>query len=228
MANETDQPPSLRKRARLAAAGRLPYEPAAVYAAALTGALLLIATRGASWFEGWRDLLRDATQRPDDLAALGSKAAELGVQTAGALLAASLLCGWGAGWMQRRLSPPAAEPSVVQRSAAAGTTPTSRWFALLLALGAVAATAAVTVAASGLWFSLRLNHLERAMTMAGSALLLFAAADLVLAVLLTRWRHHRFDREQAMSHAEQREEARSDAAPPAATAETRARLERDR
>lgn len=225
MASPNAQPPSIRKRARLAAAGVLPYEPAAVHAAALVGVLLLVAASGEGWFDSWRALVQIAVQTPGDLAALGRAAADLGLRAVGGLLAASLLCGWGVGWLQRRLSPPVSAQLATDTRRTAGAAPTPRWFALLLAVCATATLVGITIAASGLWYRLHLHRLEAAKAIAGVALLLFAACDIVVVAVLTRWRHHRFDREQAMSRAEQREEAKDEATPQAAAREMRAQRE---
>lgn len=225
MAAPSDLPPSLRKRARLAAAGLLPYEPAAVYSGALVGMLLLVAACGDGWFEAWRNLLRDGVEARGDLTALGRAASNLGLRAVGGLLAASLLCGWGVGWMQRRLSPPASAevaPDLLRR---AGPTQAPRWFALLLAVCATTSLAVMTLVASGLWYRLPLSRLEAAKEVAGPALLLFATLDLVVAALLTSWRNQRFDRAQAMSRAEQNEETKQDATPAPVARETRLRRE---
>jgi hypothetical protein len=108
MSGQTHQPPTRSRRARLAARGILPYEPSAVYAAAFCGILLVLASGGDGWFEEWKMLLRQASEQPGDLSALATSGRRLLLHSVGSLVGVSLLCGWGVGWMQRRLSPPAA------------------------------------------------------------------------------------------------------------------------
>lgn len=211
----TTRPPSTTKRARLAARGQLPYEPSVVFSAALLGILLLVALSGEAWFASWQALLRQAFQQPDDLPALARAAAALLLRTVAGILGASLLCGWGAGWMQRRLSPPALASANEAPEQASSTVATAapRWFAWLLAGLAVLSVATATYLCTSAWYQLGPRHLAGAKQMAGAALLLMATADLLAALLLTAWRHHRFAREQAMSRAEQAEELRNEGPP---------------
>ena len=151
MSGDSRQPPTPGRRARLAARGILPYEPAAVYAAALCGILLLLASSGEGWFEEWKMLLRQAAEQPHELAALAASSWHLLLRSVGSLVGVSLLCGGGVGWMQRRLSPPAASRS--EGPLPGSETAAPAWFAapspgapvttrLLLAASTTASTSA--------------------------------------------------------------------------------------
>jgi len=208
----TARPPSTTKRARLAAAGQLPYEPSVVFSAALLGILLLVAWSGEAWFASWQALLRQAFEQPDNLPALARGSAALLLRAVGGILGASLLCGWGAGWMQRRLSPPSitSASAVPDQPYATAATAAPRWFAWLLAGLAILAVATATYLFTSAWYQLGPRHLAGAKQLAGATLLLMATTDLLAALLLAAWRHHRFVRAHAMSRAEQAEELRNE------------------
>lgn len=206
MSGHTQQPPTHSRRARLAARGILPYEPSAVYAAAFCGILLVLASGGEGWFEEWKLLFREAAEQPGDLTALATSGRRLLLHSVGSLMGVSLLCGWGVGWMQRRLSPPAAMRWDGPIPASEMATP--RWFAGLLAMAAALSLGGVTLLLSTSFSygaGLRLSRLSAAV---GAALLCLAVVDLLVTAALSAWRHRRFDREQAMSHAEIAEERR--------------------
>ena len=208
MSGQTNQPPTRSRRARLAARGILPYEPSAVYAAAFCGILLVFASGGDVWFEEWKMLFRQAAEQPGDLTALAASGLRLLLRSVGSLVGVSLLCGWGVGWMQRRLSPPAAMRWDGPPPASDMTAP--RWFAGLLAMAAVLSLGGVTLLLSTSFSygaGLRLSRLSGAVS---AALLCLAVVDLLVTAALSAWRHRRFDREQAMSHAEIAEERRDE------------------
>lgn len=221
MSGEARQPPTRSRRARLAARGLLPYEPSAVYAASCCGILLLVAASGEGWFEEWKMLLRQAAEQPDDRTALATSCGRLLLHAAGSLVGVSLLCGWGVGWMQRKLSPAAAVGWDGPLPASEAAAP--RWFAGLLAMAAMLSFGGVTLLLSTGWMhwpSLRASRVSEA---AGLAMLGLAAADLLVGAALSAWRHQRFDREQAMSHAEIAEERRAEEGAGAARSEVAAR-----
>ena len=221
MSGEARQPPTRSRRAKLAARGLLPYEPSAVYAASCCGILLLLAASGEGWFEEWKMLLRQAAEQPDDLTALATSGWRLLLHAVGTLVGVSLLCGWGVGWMQRRLSPPAAMRWDGPLPASDMATP--RWFAGLLAMAALLSFGGVALLLSTGWMhwpSLRASRISEA---AGGVLLCLAATDLLVGAALSAWRHQRFDREQAMSHAEIAEERRAEEGAGAARSEVAAR-----
>jgi hypothetical protein len=221
MSGESRQPPTRSRRARLAGRGILPYEPAAVYAAALCGILILLAASGAGWFAEWRNLFHQAAEQPYDLAALAASSRQLLLRSVGSLVGVSLLCGWGVGWMQRRLSPPAAKRSEGSLPGSEEAAPP--WFAGLLAVAAMLAFAGVTLLLSTGWMhgpNLGASRLSEA---AGGVLLCLAATDLFVCAALSAWRYRRFDREQAMSPAEVAEERRAEEGAGAAKDEVAAR-----
>ena len=208
MSGQAQQPPTRRRRARLAARGILPYEPSAVYAAAFCGILLVFASGGDGWFEEWKMLFRQAAEQPGDLTALATSGRRLLLHSVGSLVGVSLLCGWGVGWMQRRLSPPAAMRWDGPLPASDMAAP--RWFAGLLAMAAVLSLGGVTLLLSTSFSygaGLRLSRLSGAV---GAALLCLAVIDLLVTAALSAWRHRRFGREQAMSQAEIAEERRDE------------------
>jgi flagellar biosynthesis protein FlhB len=208
MSGQTHQPPTRSRRARLAARGILPYEPSAVYAAAFCGILLVLASGGDGWFEDWKMLLRQASEQPGDLSALATSGRRLLLHSVGSLVGVSLLCGWGVGWMQRRLSPPAATRWDGPLPSCDMAAP--HWFAGLLAMAAMLSLGGVTLLLSTSFSygaGLRLLRLSGAV---GAALLCLAVVDLLVTAALSAWRHRRFDLEQAMSHAEVAEERRAE------------------
>ncbi len=221
MTGPAQTPPTRSRRAQLAARGFLPYEPAAVYAAAGCGTLLLLASSGESWFDEWRNLLQRAAEPPVDLTALAALARHLMLRSVGSLVGVSLLCGWGVGWMQRRLSPPAAHRS--DGPIAAAETGAPRWFAGLLALAAMLSFGGVALLLStGYTYGtgLRASRLSQG---ACATLLCLVAVDLLATAALSAWRHKRFDRDQAMSRAEVEEERRAEEGTPSARSEVAAR-----
>lgn len=203
--------PSPRKRARLAAAGRLPYEPAAVQAAAFAGIATLLVMNGEVWFLGWRDLLGQAIYQPGDLSALLWTAGRLLVRTTGSLLAAALLCGWGMGWLLRRLTPPA--------------TPTTETVSIVSVNRGALGTAVIVTAlcTTGLllltyqfgrsWMTLPVLRPEQLRDASGLALLFALVADLTIAAALFQARRRQFDRDEAMTRQEERDEAADDRGP---------------
>lgn len=208
MTVQNQQPPTRSRRAQLAARGILPYEPSAVYAAAFCGILLLLASGGAAWFEEWKMLLRQAAQQPDDLTALATSGWRLLLHSVGSLVGVSLLCGWGIGWMQRMLSPPAAMRWDGPLPASEMATPS--WFAGLLAIAAVLMFGGVTLLLSTGYSDGLAIYASPLWGAVGATLLCLAVVDLLVAAGLSAWRHKRFDREQAMSHAEIAEERRDE------------------
>ena len=207
----TGKPPSPAKRARLAAAGRLPYEPAAVQAAALAGVALLAAIEGADWLERWSDLLRLAMAQPGDRNALLAAAGVLLLRTTGSLLGATLLCGWGMGWLMRRATPPAAQRS--EHPPAAPGPASASWARLLapIALATVLLLAAAWLARA--WMVLPYLRPPAAENLAGGIALVLVVSDLTVGLALFAWRRRRFEREEAMGRAEEREEAAADRGP---------------
>ena len=166
-------------------------------------------------------LLRQAAEQPDDRTALARSCGRLLLHAAGSLVGVSLLCGWGVGWMQRKLSPAAAVGWDGPLPASEAAAP--RWFAGLLAMAAMLSFGGVTLLLSTGWVhwpSLRASRVSEA---AGVAMLGLAAADLLVGAALSAWRHQRFDREQAMSHAEIAEERRAEEGAGAARSEVAAR-----
>lgn len=221
MSGDSRQPPTPGRRARLAARGILPYEPAAVYAAACCGILLLLASSGEGWFDDWRSLFQQAAEQPRDLAALAASSWHLLLRSVGSLVGVSLLCGGGVGWMQRRLSPPAASPSEGPLPGSKAAAPL--WFAALLAAVAMLSFAGVTLLLSMGWMHWPGLRAARVSEAVGAAILCLAAGDLLVAAGLSAWRHRRFDREQAMSHAETAEERRAEEGSAAGRREVTAR-----
>lgn len=221
MRGDSRQPPTPGRRARLAARGILPYEPAAVYAAAFCGILLLLASSGEGWFDDWRSLFQQAAEQPPDLAALAASSWHLLLRSVGGLVGVSLLCGGGVGWMQRRLSPPAASRS--EGPPPGSETAAPAWFAALLAAAAMLAFAGVTLLLSMGWTHWPALRAARVSEAVGAAILCLAAGDLLVAAGLSAWRHRRFDREQAMSHAEVAEERRAEEGSAAGRKEVTAR-----
>ena len=221
MSGDARQPPTPGRRARLAARGILPYEPAAVYAAALSGILLLLASSGEGWFDDWRSLFQQAAEQPHDLAALAASSWHLLLRSVGSLVGVSLLCGGGVGWMQRRLSPPAARRSEGPLPGSEAAAP--RWFAALLAAAAMLSFAGVTLLLSMGWTHWPGLGASRVSEAAAAAILCLAAGDLLVTAGLSAWRHRRFDREQAMSHAEVADERRAEEGSAAGRKEVTAR-----
>jgi len=221
MTGSAQTPPTRSRRARLAARGILPYEPAAVYAAAFCGILLLLASSGEGWFEAWRNLFQQAAEQPVDLAALADASRHLLLRSLGSIVGVSLLCGWGVGWMQRRLSPPAAMGWDGPLPASELATP--RWFAGLLATAAILSFCGVTLLLSTGYSDGTGLHASRLSEAAGATLLFLAALDLLVTAALSAWRHKRFDQEQAMSRAEVAEERRAEEGTAAARSEVAAR-----
>jgi flagellar biosynthesis protein FlhB len=221
MSDASRQPPTRSRRAELAARGILPFEPAAVYTAALCGILILLAASGEDWFVEWRNLFHQAAEQPYDLSAIAASSRQLLLHAVGSLVGVSLLCGWGVGWMQRRLSPPAARRSDGSLPGSEAAAPS--WFAGLLAAAAMLAFAVVTLLLSTGWMQWPSLRAWRFSEAAGGVLLACAAADLFVCAALTTWRYLRFDREQAMSHAEVAEERRAEEGAGAAKDEVAAR-----
>lgn len=207
----TGKPPSPAKRARLAAAGRLPYEPAAVQAAALAGVALLAAVEGADWFDRWSELLRLAIAQPGDRNAVLAAAGALLLRTTGSLLGATLLCGWGMGWLMRRATPPAAQRS--EHGPVASGPASGGWARLLAPI--TLATLVVLFAAwlARAWMDPPYLRPPRPVNLAGGIALALVVSDLTIGLALFAWRRMRFEREEAMGRAEEREEAAADRGP---------------